>query len=147
MQIPREWRDESLRAAFAPFGNVLSTRVFIDKVISTIYTANIMCWIRFFFRQMTGASKCFGFVSYDNADSAKNAINTMNGFAVGGRQLQVIFFLCFFFVFFLLCFNFLLYITKMLNWICIARCRWNERIVDQSLLARPSQFSNASNTN
>jgi len=46
---------------------------------------------------MTGASKCFGFVSYDNADSAKNAINTMNGFAVGGRQLQVIFFLCFFF--------------------------------------------------
>jgi len=42
MQIPREWRDESLRAAFAPFGNVLSTRVFIDKV-STIYTAKIMC--------------------------------------------------------------------------------------------------------
>lgn len=48
-----------------------------------------------FFRQMTGASKCFGFVSYDNADSAKNAINTMNGFAVGGRQLQVFFFVLF----------------------------------------------------
>jgi hypothetical protein len=32
MQIPKLWRDESLRAAFAPFGNILSTRVFIDKV-------------------------------------------------------------------------------------------------------------------
>jgi CUG-BP- and ETR3-like factor len=38
---------------------------------------------------MTGESKCFGFVSFDNPQSAQNAINTMNGYTIEGRQLQV----------------------------------------------------------
>lgn len=89
MQLPNDWRDDALRAAFASFGNVVSSRVFIDKA--------------------TNESKCFGFVSYDNPQSAQGslrclsprprlvvtcqriaaAIASMNGFNVGGRVLQV----------------------------------------------------------
>ena len=51
------------------FGNVLSAKVFIDK--------------------NTGLSKGFGFVSYDNPDSASSAIASMNGFALGSKRLKV----------------------------------------------------------
>ena len=54
---------------FSPFGNVISAKVFIDK--------------------NTNLSKCFGFVSYDNSVSAKNAINSMNGFQIGLKRLKV----------------------------------------------------------
>jgi RNA recognition motif-containing protein len=30
-----------------------------------------------------------GFVNFDNAESASTALQTMNGFAVGGKQLKV----------------------------------------------------------
>jgi CUG-BP- and ETR3-like factor len=50
-------------------GNILSANVFIDKV--------------------TMKSKCFGFVSYDNAASAQSAIANMNGMMLGGKQLRV----------------------------------------------------------
>lgn len=54
---------------FAPFGSVISAKVFIDKV--------------------TNLSKCFGFVSYDNPVSAQNAIQAMNGFQLGTKRLKV----------------------------------------------------------
>jgi CUG-BP- and ETR3-like factor len=50
-------------------GNVVSAKVFIDKA--------------------TMKSKCFGFVSYDNAISANAAIQAMNGMMIGGKQLRV----------------------------------------------------------
>ena len=67
--FPRMFTDEDLARTFAPFGNVLSATVFIDK--------------------QTGRSKCFGFVSYDNVESAKYAINMLNGCQLGGKIIKV----------------------------------------------------------
>lgn len=67
--FPRMFTDDDLARTFAPFGNVLSATVFIDK--------------------QTGRSKCFGFVSYDNVESAKYAINMLNGCQLGGKIIKV----------------------------------------------------------
>ncbi|CAB3405634.1 unnamed protein product [Caenorhabditis bovis] len=67
--LPQDFTDIDLHNTFAPFGTVLSAKVFIDKV--------------------TNLSKCFGFVSYDNATSANNAIQAMNGFQIGSKRLKV----------------------------------------------------------
>jgi len=68
--LPQEWRDPDLLQTFAPYGNVISVKVFIDK--------------------NTLASKCFGFVSYDNAISAAEAISKLNGLQVrGNKRLKV----------------------------------------------------------
>eukprot|EP00268_Persea_americana_P044445 TRINITY_DN4493_c0_g1_i11.p1 TRINITY_DN4493_c0_g1~~TRINITY_DN4493_c0_g1_i11.p1 ORF type:complete len:463 (-),score=90.15 TRINITY_DN4493_c0_g1_i11:1392-2699(-) len=67
--IPQEFGDQELANAFQPFGTVLSAKVFVDKA--------------------TGASKCFGFVSYDSPEAAQSAINMMNGWQLGGKKLKV----------------------------------------------------------
>ena len=48
---------------------MISAKVFLDKI--------------------TGHSKGFGFVSFDNAVSAQAAIQSMNGFQVGNKRLKV----------------------------------------------------------
>jgi len=67
--IPSEFNDNDLMQTFAPFGNVISAKVFIDH--------------------KTGTSKGFGFVSYDNAGSASKAISAMDGLAIGSNRLKV----------------------------------------------------------
>ena len=67
--LPPEFSDEDLAQTFAVFGRVLSSKVFID--------------------QHTLKSKCFGFISYDNAISAQAAIQAMNGFQIATKRLKV----------------------------------------------------------
>jgi len=67
--LPQEIGDHELLQMFAPFGNILSAKVFIDK--------------------QTNLSKCFGFVSYDNPLSAATAIQSMNGFQIASKRLKV----------------------------------------------------------
>lgn len=67
--LPRDITDADLATLFAPFGNVISAKVFVDK--------------------KTADSKGFGFVSYDSFDSANFAIEAMNGFQIGSKRLKV----------------------------------------------------------
>lgn len=67
--LPQDMTDADLANIFAPFGTVISAKVFIDRA--------------------TNQSKCFGFVSYDNSMSANAAINSMNGFQIGMKRLKV----------------------------------------------------------
>ena len=61
--------DETLRQAFAEFGGVSSASVVVDR--------------------MTGQSRGFGFVEFDNAADAQRAIEEMNGTVLDGRNIKV----------------------------------------------------------
>ena len=67
--LPRDIIDADLATLFAPFGNVISAKVFVDP--------------------RTSESKGFGFVSYDTPVSADDAINAMSGFQIGTKRLKV----------------------------------------------------------
>jgi RNA recognition motif-containing protein len=61
--------DESLRSAFAAYGEVASARVVSDR--------------------MTGRSKGFGFVEMPDRTAAQAAIDALNGKELDGRTLRV----------------------------------------------------------
>jgi len=67
--IPNEMTNQSMYELFAPLGKLLSVRIMVEKD--------------------TGRSKGYGFVSYDNPESAAAAIKALNGFAVHGKRLKV----------------------------------------------------------
>lgn len=60
--IPNHFTNYDMFQLFAPYGNLLSVRIMVEKE--------------------TGRSRGFGFVSYDSPDSAALAIKELNGFAV-----------------------------------------------------------------
>ena len=62
-------QDEDLREFFAPYGEVTSAKVIIDRE--------------------TSKSKGFGFVEMPNESEANTAIDKLNGFAVQGRSMNV----------------------------------------------------------
>ena len=67
--VPEHYQESDLNQLFANFGAVLSTRIQRDL--------------------NTGVSKGFGFVSYDDAQSAQSAIHALDGFSIGNKRLTV----------------------------------------------------------
>ncbi|KAJ0972493.1 hypothetical protein J5N97_020452 [Dioscorea zingiberensis] len=61
--------DQSLKEAFNSFGNVVEARVIADRD--------------------TGRSRGFGFVNFDNEDSACAALSSMDGQVLDGRNIRV----------------------------------------------------------
>lgn len=67
--LPYSVRDEELRAAFEPFGQVLSAEVIFDK--------------------RTRRSRGYGFVEMGDDGQARRAIESLNGTEFHGRELRV----------------------------------------------------------
>ncbi|KAF4654290.1 hypothetical protein FOL47_010043 [Perkinsus chesapeaki] len=68
--VPDAWTEQDLRDHFTSFGTIVSAKVVVDK--------------------HTGLSRGYGFISYDNAQSAARAVSEMNGFvAANGRRIKV----------------------------------------------------------
>ncbi|KAJ5463274.1 Nucleotide-bindingalpha-beta plait [Penicillium sp. IBT 31633x] len=61
--------DESLRAAFGEFGNIVDSIVMVDRE--------------------TGRSRGFGFVTYSSAEEAEAAIQALNEQDLDGRRIRV----------------------------------------------------------
>jgi RNA recognition motif-containing protein len=61
--------NDSVRAAFAPFGEITDVHVVSDRE--------------------TGQSRGFGFVTMGSAEAAQKAISEMNGAMLDGRALKV----------------------------------------------------------
>lgn len=66
--LPNDWRDTHLRQHFSHCGKILGATIQRDA---------------------SGASKGYGFVSFDRPQSALNAVIGMNGFCVGRKRLKV----------------------------------------------------------
>jgi RNA recognition motif-containing protein len=67
--LPYSFRDTDLQDAFAPFGEVTSANVAMERD--------------------TGRSRGFGFVQMGTAEQAQAAIEGLNGKPIGGRGLVV----------------------------------------------------------
>jgi RNA recognition motif-containing protein len=67
--IPERWTDDELFGLFAKFGNVVQSSVVVDV--------------------NTRLSRCFGFVTFDNARSAEESIRSLHGLHIEGRVLKV----------------------------------------------------------
>jgi len=67
--IPFNLKEEDLQNVFAPYGTVSSVKVIRDR--------------------MTGRSKGFAFVEMASHSEGQNAVTSVNGMEVMGRQLKV----------------------------------------------------------
>ena len=67
--IPNWCSNRQLYDLFTPHGSVISCRIFVDKI--------------------SGRSRGFGFVSYNEQTSAQAAIDGMNGYELGHKRLKV----------------------------------------------------------
>jgi len=67
--LPYNITDDELRAAFAPYGEVSSAKIIMDK--------------------FSGRSKGFGFVEMSNDSEAQEAIKNLDNSEMKGRNLRV----------------------------------------------------------
>lgn len=67
--LPYRLSEDELRDAFAQFGEVSSAKIISDRY--------------------TGQSKGFGFVEMPGAEEAETAIKSLDGTALGGRNIKV----------------------------------------------------------
>jgi RNA recognition motif-containing protein len=67
--IPFKWKDKNLLDLFEPYGEVLSAKIIIDKI--------------------TRQNKGFGFVTMTDDAAAQNAIKSLNGTEIEGRNIIV----------------------------------------------------------
>lgn len=67
--LPWAVNDDSLKTAFAQFGNVVSAKVIVDRE--------------------TGKSRGFGFVEMGDESEASAAIKALNGSQLAGRNIVV----------------------------------------------------------
>jgi len=62
-------RDDELRQAFEPYGEIVSAKIIMDRE--------------------TGRSRGFGFVEYADRDAGQAAIDALNGADLQGKEISV----------------------------------------------------------
>ena len=67
--LPYKFTDQDLKDLFSAYGNVVSTSIITERE--------------------TGRSKGFGFVEMATDEEAQNAMGSMNGTQLGGRDISV----------------------------------------------------------
>lgn len=67
--LPFDTSEEELREVFERFGSVASVKIVLDRD--------------------TGRSRGFGFVAFESSSNAEEAMQQLDGFSMGGRNLVV----------------------------------------------------------
>ncbi len=62
-------RDDELRQAFEPYGEIVSSKIIMDRE--------------------TGRSRGFGFVEFASRDAGQSAIDALNGADLAGKEISV----------------------------------------------------------
>ncbi len=62
-------RDDELRQAFEPYGEIVSSKIIMDRE--------------------TGRSRGFGFVEFSSREAGLSAIDALNGIDLGGKEITV----------------------------------------------------------